>query len=81
MSWKSDLRLSDLAPDAILECTCRRCGLTRTRPARDHQGRHGALRIDAFEARLRCPDRMCRGAVRLALEHQMAVEGFVGGLA
>ncbi len=83
MNWKSDLRLSDLDPAASLEATCRRCGLTRVRPAADLQARPACdgLYLDEVERRLVCPDRRCRGRMRLAIEHQHKVEGFVGGMA
>lgn len=83
MSWKSELRLSDLDPGASIEATCLRCGLTRVRPASELQARPQclALHLDELEKRLICPDRTCRGRMRLAIEHQHRVEGFVGGMA
>lgn len=80
MNWKHDLKVGDLAPDAVLEVTCKSCGQTGVRAASHYQGLYGDLRIDELERRLRCPDRWCDGYVRVSQEHQQAVEGFVGGL-
>lgn len=81
MSWKTDLHLSDLPPDTVLEATCKRCGLSATRLVYAYQPKYGQLRLDEFEKRLRCPDRRCRGRMRMAMEHQHVIEGFVGGMA
>ena len=80
MSWKHDLKVGDLPPEAVLEVTCRACGQTGTRTVGHYQSAYGQLRIVDFERRLRCPDRWCSGYVRLSQEHQQAIEGFVGGL-
>jgi len=37
--------------------------------------------VDEVERGLRCSNRFCRGAVRVALIHDDKTEGFVGGMA
>jgi hypothetical protein len=37
--------------------------------------------LDEVERALRCPDRFCKGAVRIALTFDDKTEGFVGGMA
>jgi hypothetical protein len=81
MNWKTDLRLADLDANTVLEATCKRCGLLATRSAASYQSKYGHLYLDEFENRLRCSDRRCRGRMRMSMEHQHAIEGFVGGMA
>lgn len=83
MSWKTDLRLSDLDPARRLEITCRRCGNHRYETAGDLRRRPGLDQAycDEAERALRCHDRFCRGHVRIALTHEDGMEGFVGGMA
>lgn len=83
MTWKTDLKLADLAAAARLELTCRRCGLTHYERAVDLTARTELAQayIDEVERALRCSDKACRGSMRLALVHDDKMEGFVGGLA
>jgi hypothetical protein len=37
--------------------------------------------LDEVECALRCTDRFCKGAVRIALTFDDKTEGFVGGMA
>ena len=83
MNWKTDLRLADLDAKTRIEITCRRCGLMRYEPRdklMDKPGMRQAC-LDQVEGWLRCPDRMCKGNVRLSLIHDDKMEGFVGGMA
>ncbi|RTL62115.1 MAG: hypothetical protein EKK42_32835 [Pseudonocardiaceae bacterium] len=82
MNWKSDLKLADLEDGAVLEITCRRCGLCR------HEAKAKIMcddfkdsYLDEVEKALRCQSRFCRGPVRIALSFGGKTEGFVGGMA
>lgn len=82
MSWKTETKLGDLAPETMLEARCLACGQTRTRTAGSLlTPRRRGLYIDELETRLRCRDKRCAGRLRLTMEHQHRVEGFVGGMA
>lgn len=83
MSWKSDLKLSDLDARGEIEVTCRRCGVTRYERVgqlldRNRSARHQHL--DEVEQDLRCSLRECGGAVRISLIYDDLTEGFVGGM-
>ncbi len=83
MSWKTELKLPDLEPGRQIEVTCRKCGKMRYELASTLMA-HPELEqayLDEVERALRCRDRYCRGAVRIALTHQNQMEGFVGGMA
>ena len=83
MNWKTESRLSDLDPKTQLEIKCRKCGLTRYE-AQDNLMRRQELRqatLDRVEEALCCPDRYCKGRVRISLIHDDLNEPFVGGLA
>jgi hypothetical protein len=83
MNWKTDLKLADLDAATRLEVTCKRCGLCRYEPreALLRQQELAQAYIDEVERALRCSNRFCRGAVRVALIHDDKTEGFVGGMA
>lgn len=83
MSWKTDLRLSDLASDQALEITCKSCGMTRYESPQAIMDRPGLTQtyVDEAERALRCASRYCGGPVRLSLTYDDKTEGFVGGLA
>jgi ribosomal protein L37E len=83
VSWKRDLKLSDLESPQRIEITCRRCGKSRYETAGELLARRGfrSLYIDEAEHALTCRDRFCRGRVRVALVHEGKVEGFIGGMA
>lgn len=83
MSWKSDLRLSDLDGERQIEVTCKRCGKMRYERAGTLVARPEMSQtyLDEVERALRCRDRFCGGTVRIALTHQGQMEGFVGGMA
>lgn len=82
MTWKTELKLTDLDTGTRIEITCRRCNLTRYEGAADLLTnttlRHAYL--DEVETTLSCSNRFCRGPVRLALIHDNKTEGFVGGM-
>ena len=90
MSWKHDLRLSDLPDDERLEIVCRCCGAARyetaeelaalTLPgAEDYETVSlASAYLDQVEARLRC--RRCGGPGRLSRVWQDKISGFVGGM-
>lgn len=82
MSWKSRVKLADLEPSTILEARCLTCDQTRIRTAASLTStKTNQLYLDELEARLRCRNKHCRGKLRLTMEHQHKVEGFVGGMA
>jgi len=83
MSWKADLKLADLPPGERLEVVCRACGKARYETARELLScdEFSQAYIDEVEQGLRCTDRFCRGAVRIAQVHDGKTDGFVGGLA
>ncbi len=83
MSWKSELRLSDLPPAERVEILCRRCGKAHYEAAGELVRRKelAQLYVDEAERILRCKDRGCSGGVRLSRVHNGATEGFVGGMA
>ncbi len=82
-SWKRDLRLTDLDSGQEIEVTCLRCKKMRYETPQEllliDGMRH--LYCDQVETTLRCKDRWCRGAVRIALVHDDKLEGFTGGMA
>ena len=82
MSWKSDLKLADIDPAALLEITCRRCGLCRHETqAKLMCDEFKDFYIDEVELALKCKSRICRGPVRIAMGFGDKTEGFVGGMA
>lgn len=83
MSWKAALQVLDLEPDDRLELTCRRCGKVRYLTAAELQARKGAQRLWLYEveARARCRQRGCYGAMKMALPRPGDTSGFVGGMA
>jgi hypothetical protein len=84
MNWKTDLKLNDLDATTQFEMTCKRCRHTRTLTQRQIMEAEPGFRqfyIDEVEASLCCPQRGCRGGVKLDMLHDGKEEGFVGGLA
>jgi hypothetical protein len=83
MNWKTDLKLADLEPATRLEVTCKRCGLSRyeQQVALMQRPELAQAYLDEVERALRCSNRFCRSAVRVALIHDDKTEGFVGGMA
>lgn len=83
MSWKTDLKLSDLGDPDPVEVTCRRCGQTRTETAAALMRQPGLedAYLDEVERALKCASRTCHGPVRITLIHDGKTEGFVGGMA
>jgi len=83
VSWKTDLKLSDLDAGTAIEILCKRCGLSRyetqaqllERPEFTH------AHLDEVEYNLHCSNRFCRGGVRIALIYDDKTEAFVGGMA
>jgi hypothetical protein len=82
MNWKTDLKLADLDAATRLEVTCERCGLCRYEPlaALVRRPELAQAYLDEVEHALRCSNRFCRGAVRVALTHDGKTEGFAGGM-
>lgn len=83
MSWKTDLKCTDLDAIMQIEVTCKRCGIAtyETRETLLARGEFNQLYLDEVEMALHCRSRTCRGPVRLALIHKGRMEGFVGGMA
>ena len=83
VNWKTDLKLADLDPATRLEVTCKRCGLCRYEQQASLMQRPEFSRayLDEVERALRCSDRFCKGAVRIALSFDDKTESFVGGMA
>lgn len=83
MSWKDRLRVHDLEPADRLELVCRRCGRLRWLTGKELHARKGAQRLTLaeVEARARCRQRGCGGAMRMAMPHTGETVGFVGGIA
>lgn len=83
MSWKDRLQVCDLEPDDRIELLCRKCGHLRYLSGLEVQARKGAegLTLAQVEARARCRQRGCRGAMRLAMPLKGEATGFVGGIA
>ena len=83
MNWKTDLQLADFDPETSFEITCKVCNLTRYEEQAQLIMKPGMAQafLDEVEAGLRCPNRFCRGRVRLSLIHDDKTEGFVGGMA
>lgn len=84
MNWKTDLKLTDLEPTTRFEVTCKRCRKARElRQGQIMQANPGfrQLYLDEVEASLCCPQRDCRGGVKLDMMHDDKEEGFVGGMA
>lgn len=83
MSWKDQLRVEDIEAGDRLELTCRRCGHLRYLIGAELHARRGIerLRLSEVEARARCRQRGCDGAMRLAMPDQGETVGFVGGIA
>ena len=83
MSWKTDLKLSDLDPRTDIEILCKRCGLaryeTQTKLLENMDFKNAYL--DQVEASLHCANRFCRGGVHISLTYEDKNEGFVGGMA
>lgn len=78
-TWKTKIRVGDLADNQKLEVICIKCNRLRyvtkaTLP--DPQ-----LYLDEVEKRLRCQARGCHGRARLAMVRLDEMTGFVGGLA
>jgi hypothetical protein len=83
MTWKHDLKLSDLDGRTEIEIVCKRCGCARTTTAGKLQGNRAfdQFYLDQVESGLNCSRPGCGGPVRIALLHEDKVEGWVGGLA
>jgi hypothetical protein len=82
MSWKTDLKLADLEAGTQIEVTCQRCRLSHYEIQGELMRRPELAQayLDQVEQALRCSNRFCRGAVRIALLHDGKMEGFVGGM-
>ncbi len=83
MSWKDELQLRDLEPEQILEFTCKTCGHVHHYEAgvlQENRDRICVWLVE-IEAAERCKSRGCNGRMRLAIYHDNANSGFVGGLA
>ncbi|KUR75207.1 hypothetical protein [Novosphingobium sp. Fuku2-ISO-50] len=83
MSWLDAIQLRDLDADTRLELTCRACGKVRfVTPAQLLAlGDFGHLWLSEVQARARCKQRGCKGAMRLSMPHRGETKGFVGGIA
>ncbi len=83
MSWLDQIQLRDLDAADRLELTCRRCGKVRYVTVADllARGAEARLYLDEVQARARCRQRGCGGAMRLAMARPGDASGFVGGIA
>lgn len=83
MSWKHDLKLSDVDPIQKIEIECKRCKLVCVETQAELIARTGLathLYMDEVEFGLQCSNRFCRGGVRISLLWEHKVEGWVGGM-
>ena len=82
MSWKTDIKLSDLDDNTQIECTCKKCAHMHYEDSTALLSRDSfdQLYLDEVEGRLICSKPFCKSPVRIALIHD-ETEGFVGGLA
>jgi hypothetical protein len=69
VSWLDAIQLRDLDAETRLELTCRTCGKVRfVTPAHLLTlGDFGHLWLSEVQARARCKQRGCKGAMRLAM--------------
>lgn len=83
MNWKTNIQVLDLEADDRLELTCRKCGKMRWLEATELFARKDAKRLTLaqIEARAKCRQRGCGGAMRMAMPAPHETAGFVGGLA
>ena len=83
MNWKTNLQLIDLDENQPIEVTCGKCGYGYYERPSDLLQRDGFkyAYLDEVEAKLKCEQRGCCGAVRIALSNDKETEGFMGGLA
>lgn len=82
MGWREETRLADLSHETELEVVCRTCRKHRYEWPEDLMKipALGQLHIDELEKSLRCFDKRCKGAIRIAIMHDHLEEGFVGGM-
>lgn len=83
MNWKDNVQVRDLHPEDGLTLRCRRCGTVRRITGAEMQVRKDAmfLYLSEVEARARCRQRGCKGAMVLAWPATGETAGFVGGIA
>lgn len=83
MSWKTKLQLLDMDGSERIEARCCKCAYVWYElPAYHlHKSHMRQLFLDEFEARLRCKQWNCKGAIKIALTSEDETEGFQGGLA
>ena len=83
MNWKTDLQVGDLDRNQKLEFMCKKCGHTHYITTEQAAAAPGAkfLYLDELEQKSRCPARGCGSPVRLAINSQKKMTGFVGGMA
>ena len=83
MTWKHDIRLADLPAEKRFEATCEKCRRCRSWSQAElikSNPKYKQFYCDEVEKDMRCPDRFCRGAIRLDMTHEELVEGWVGGM-
>jgi hypothetical protein len=83
MSWKREIKLSDLDDTQEIELTCQKCGIVtyQTPLSLLVNQKLNQLYLDEVETLLLCPTRVCRSHIKLSLVYESKTEGFVGGLA
>lgn len=80
-SWKTKLRVADLAPDDRLEIQCRKCGQVRFLTLNYLLDRGAEqLFLDEIEGRARCRVFGCGGKMRMAMLRQHKMSAFIGGI-
>lgn len=83
MNWKDNIQVRDLRPEETLALRCRYCGKVRRVTGAELAARNGAmfLYLSEVEARARCRQRGCNGAMLLSWPATGETAGFVGGIA
>lgn len=83
MSWKRNIKVSDLDAEQKLEMTCVSCGHVHYLTPRQVMvsPERGFLYLDELEAETICRARGCRGRVRLAMIRRGDTSAFIGGMA
>ena len=82
-NWKTKYKVGDLADEQRIEMICKKCSrlvyITKATIC-TVKGRE-QLYLDEIENRARCKARGCKGRMRMAMDRQDEMSGFVGGLA
>ncbi len=81
MSWKDEYQLLDMEPEAVMGCTCKKCGSYRAYKVQELLNRFDRQDYPSkIEADLKCYQRGCGGPVRIELSHSHLLTSWVGGM-